>query len=111
MNFAPRTNGRASSNTPFMAAKLMRTTTNERLLAIYYVALYASIAFGVAGQLLMKWAALGTIGGTSAWISLPPLILALGIYSLGVLNWIVALRGVRLSVAYSLSSLNYVGIL
>jgi multidrug transporter EmrE-like cation transporter len=94
-----------------MAAKLMRNPTDERLLAIYYVALYASIAFGIAGQLLMKWAALGTIGGASAWTSLPPLILALGVYSLGVLNWIVALRGVRLSVAYSLSSLNYVGIL
>jgi multidrug transporter EmrE-like cation transporter len=84
---------------------------HERVPAIYYAALYASIGFGVAGQLLMKWAALGTVGSASAWTSLPNLIVALGVYSLGVLNWIFALRGVRLSVAYSLSSLNYVGIL
>ena len=88
-----------------------RISNHEPVPAIYYVALYLSIGFGVAGQLLMKWAALGTVGSASAWTNLPNLIVALGVYSLGVLNWIFALRGVRLSVAYSLSSLNYVGIL
>src|ERR1700674_116613 len=86
-------------------------SNDERVPTIYYAALYSSIGFGVAGQLLMKWAALGTVGSASVWTSLPNLIVALAVYSLGVLNWIFALRGVRLSVAYSLSSLNYVGIL
>ncbi len=89
----------------------MRDRISERLRAIHYFALCVSISFGVAGQLLMKWAALGTTGDVSAWDSLPQLALALGVYSFGVLNWIIALRGVKLSVAYSLSSLNYVGIL
>ncbi len=89
----------------------MRDPNRERLKVIHYFALYVSIAFGVAGQLLMKWAALGTTADVSAWVALPQLTLALGVYSFGVLNWIFALRGVKLSVAYSLSSLNYVGIL
>ena len=62
--------------------------------------------------MLMKWAALGTAGmNASVWATLPQLILALGVYSVGVLNWIFALRGVSLNIAYSTSSLNYVGIL
>ena len=89
----------------------MGDPNRERLKAAHYFALCLSIAFGVAGQLLMKWAALGTTAPVSAWVALPQLTLALGIYSFGVLNWIFALRGVKLSVAYSLSSLNYVGIL
>ena len=89
----------------------MRDSYRDRLTAIHYLALLASIAFGVAGQLLMKWAALGTTANVSVWTALPQLTLALGVYSFGVLNWIFALRGVKLSVAYSLSSLNYVGIL
>lgn len=89
----------------------MRDSYPDRLRAIYYVALCASIAFGIAGQLLMKWAALGTTADVPVWTALPQLTLALGVYSFGVINWIFALRGVKLSVAYSLSSLNYVGIL
>ncbi len=89
----------------------MRDLNRERIRALHYAALCMSIAFGVAGQLLMKWAALATTAGASAWVALPQLVLALIVYSFGVLNWIFALRGVKLSVAYSLSSLNYVGIL
>ena len=89
----------------------MRDSRGGRLRTIHYFALSMSIAFGVAGQILMKWAALGTTAGVSVSVALAQLTLALGVYSFGVLNWIVALRGVKLSVAYSLSSLNYVGIL
>ncbi|WP_231295502.1 EamA family transporter [Gloeocapsa sp. PCC 7428] len=39
------------------------------------------------------------------------LTLALATYTIGVANWVLALRVVKLSVAYPLSSLNYVGIL
>jgi multidrug transporter EmrE-like cation transporter len=77
---------------------------------IAYIALATSIAFGIAGQLLMKSAALNSVhSGPHALISIATLI-ALGVYGLGVVNWIIALRHVNLGVAYSLSSLNYVGI-
>jgi len=69
------------------------------------------VGFSIAGQLLMKWAALHTIGSPSLLNELPRLILALGVYSLGILSWIFALRRIRLSIAYSVASLNYVGIL
>ena len=74
-------------------------------------ALSLSILFGVAGQLLMKWAALRTVGAPLTWSLVPSLGLALFVYSLGIANWVVALRHLRLSVAYPLTSLNYVGIL
>ncbi len=75
-----------------------------------YIALAASLWFGIAGQLLMKSAALDSVGyGPQYLISLSTLV-ALAVYGLGVVNWIVALRGVNLGVAYSISSLNYVGI-
>lgn len=37
-------------------------------------------------------------------------VLALAVYGIGVLCWMLALRRVNLGVAYSVSSLNYVGI-
>ncbi len=75
-----------------------------------YIALAASLWFGIAGQLFMKSAALDSVGyGPQYLISLSTLV-ALAVYGLGVVNWIVALRGVNLGVAYSISSLNYVGI-
>ena len=77
---------------------------------IAYLALTASLVFGTSGQLLMKAAALNSVTqGSHGLISIATLI-ALGVYGLGVVNWIIALRSVKLGVAYSLSSLNYVGI-
>jgi drug/metabolite transporter (DMT)-like permease len=73
--------------------------------------LSASIVFGIAGQLLMKRTMSSTAEGLLTWAFFQQLILAIGTYSLGVINWIFALRFVKLSVAYPLTSLNYVGIL
>jgi multidrug transporter EmrE-like cation transporter len=102
----------------------IRTTTNETRSvsekstervglrptpSVAYLHLAASIGFGVAGQLLMKSAALNSAQNPQGLISLATL-LALGVYGLGVVNWILALRNVNLGVAYSVSSLNYVGI-
>jgi multidrug transporter EmrE-like cation transporter len=76
-----------------------------------YITLVISIAFGISGQLLMKY----TMSfpserlGTASFLGM--LILSLTIYSLGVLNWIITLKNIKLSVAYPLTSLNYVGIL
>lgn len=76
-----------------------------------WIALCLSIAFGVAGQLLMKWAALRTVGAALDWRTLAPIALALLIYSVGIVNWMYALRHTALSIAYPLTSLSYVGIL
>ena len=70
----------------------------------------SSIAFGVAGQLLMKHAALRSIVGLSL-SSVSVLALAFAVYSLGIVFWMVALRWLPLSIAYPVTSLSYVGVL
>jgi multidrug transporter EmrE-like cation transporter len=74
-------------------------------------ALLLSVVFGVAGQLLMKYAAVYSLGAPATWKLAAGVALALLLYSVGVLNWILALRQLPLSVAYPLTSLNYIGIL
>lgn len=81
---------------------------NSKQLA--YIALAISLIFGIVGQLLMKSAALGSAGHDPVRLVSFSTLVALGVYALGVINWIIALRSVNLGVAYSLSSLNYVGI-
>jgi multidrug transporter EmrE-like cation transporter len=83
----------------------------SRLKIISYAALFTSIAFGITGQLLMKFTMSNKVEGflTGPWLF--QLIFALTVYSFGVANWVVALRYVKLSIAYPLTSLNYVGIL
>lgn len=85
--------------------------STSRLRLISYTTLFTSIVFGIAGQLLMKRTMSNTADGLFTWSFLQQLLLALSIYSLGVVNWIFALRFVKLSIAYPLTSLNYVGIL
>lgn len=77
----------------------------------FLVALILSITFGVAGQLLLKLAALRSVGDLFAFASLATMVLALAVYSAGILAWIVALRGLPLGIAYPVTSLSYVGIL
>lgn len=76
-----------------------------------YLALAASIALGIVGQLLMKWAVADLTIEHLDWNTLPKVMLAIGVYSLGIVNWILALKHVKLSIAYPLTSLSYVGIL
>jgi multidrug transporter EmrE-like cation transporter len=76
-----------------------------------FVALGLSIVLGVAGQILMKWGAMASLDHGVGVVALLKLGLAVGVYSLGVLNWIVALRAVPLSIAYPISSLTYIGVL
>lgn len=85
--------------------------TTSRLKLISYTTLFVSILFSIAGQLLMKRTMSNTAEGFFAWSFLHQLVLAISIYSIGIANWIIALRFVKLSVAYPLTSLNYVGIL
>jgi multidrug transporter EmrE-like cation transporter len=75
-----------------------------------YSTLFISIGFGIVGQLLMKHTMSSSTIGFN-WSFIQQLILALTVYSLGIVNWIFALRIVKLSIAYPLTSLNYVGIL
>jgi multidrug transporter EmrE-like cation transporter len=74
-------------------------------------ALALSIALGIAGQLLMKWVALRTVDMTITWSLLGSLAMALAVYSAGIVNWMLALRRLPLSVAYQVTSINYIGIL
>ena len=83
----------------------------SRTFQLSTTALLASVALGVVGQLLMKLAALRSIGAPISLSGIGVLILALAIYSLGILCWMVALRGLALGVAYPVTSLSYVGIL
>ncbi|MBR8835671.1 MAG: EamA family transporter [Stigonema ocellatum SAG 48.90 = DSM 106950] len=82
----------------------------SRLKLISYTALLASIGFGITAQLLMKHT-MSSTGKGFTMSSIIELLIALTIYSLGIVNWIFALRVVKLSIAYPLTSLNYVGIL
>lgn len=83
----------------------------SRLKLISYLTLFLSIAFGIVGQLLMKHTMSSKTEGLFTWTFIQQLVLALSVYSLGIVNWIFALRTVKLSIAYPLTSLNYVGIL
>lgn len=83
----------------------------SRSVLIAYIALFASCLFVIAGQLLLKWTMSNADRGFFDWVFLLRLALALGTYVLGTVNWIIALRSVKLSLAYPLTSLNYVGIL
>ncbi|MBD0385649.1 MAG: EamA family transporter [Nostoc sp. C3-bin3] len=78
---------------------------------IPYIILFVSILFSISGQLLMKHTMSNTNEGLFNWVFIQKLVLAISVYCLGVVNWILALRSVKLSIAYPLTSLNYVGIL
>lgn len=85
--------------------------STSRLKLISYTALFASIILGIIGQLLMKHTMSNKAAEFLTWSFIQQLMLALTTYSLGIINWIFALRVVKLSIAYPLTSLNYVGIL
>ncbi|MBN3946466.1 MAG: EamA family transporter [Nostoc sp. NMS7] len=76
-----------------------------------YIILFISILFSISGQLLMKHTMSHTNEGLFTWVFIQQLTLAVSVYCLGIVNWILALRSVKLSIAYPLTSLNYVGIL
>lgn len=76
-----------------------------------YIILFVSILFSICGQLLMKHTMINTNEELFTWVFIQKLTLAVSVYCLGVVNWIFALRSVKLSIAYPLTSLNYVGIL
>ena len=84
---------------------------SSRIGFIAYITLLASIAFSITGQLLMKWTMLNSLEALFTQSFWQQLILAVGFYSLGVVNWVIALRFIKLSVAYPVASLDYIGIL
>ncbi|WP_375513309.1 EamA family transporter [uncultured Nostoc sp.] len=89
--------------------KSISQTSNVKI--IPYIILFISILFSISGQLLMKHTMSHTNEGLFNWVFIQKLVLAISVYCLGVINWILALRSVKLSIAYPLTSLNYVGIL
>lgn len=90
---------------------MRKPTSFDHSKFLAYVALGASITFGITGQLLMKYTM--SYPSEKLWTTsfLEMLILSLTVYSLGIINWIFTLRTIKLSIAYPLTSLNYVGIL
>ncbi|MBG1271613.1 EamA family transporter [Nostoc sp. WHI] len=83
----------------------------SRFQIIPYIILFVSILFSISGQLLMKHTMSNTDEGLFTWAFIQQLVLSVSVYCLGIVNWILALRSVKLSIAYPLTSLNYVGIL
>lgn len=78
---------------------------------IPYIILFVSILFSISGQLLMKHTMSNTNEELFTWVFIQQLVLSISVYCLGIASWILALRSVKLSIAYPLTSLNYVGIL
>lgn len=89
--------------------KSMSQISNFKI--IPYIILFISILFSIGGQLLMKNAMIYTNEEVFTWEFIQKLALAITVYCLGIVNWILALRSVKLSIAYPLTSLNYIGIL
>ncbi|MEH2236904.1 EamA family transporter [Nostoc sp.] len=89
--------------------KSMSQISNVKI--IPYIILFISILFSISGQLLMKHTMSNLKEGLFSWVFIQQLALAVSVYCLGIVNWILALRSVKLSIAYPLTSLNYVGIL
>jgi multidrug transporter EmrE-like cation transporter len=75
-----------------------------------YLILVISILFSISGQLLMKHTMSNTHDDLLSWEFLQQLALSVTVYCLGIVTWILALRTVKLSIAYPVTSLNYVGI-
>ncbi|MFN6517296.1 MAG: DMT family transporter [Nostoc sp. CreGUA01] len=76
-----------------------------------YIILLVSILFSISGQLLMKHTMSNSHQGLLNWEFLQQLALSVTVYCLAIVAWILALRSVKLSIAYPVTSLNYVGIL
>lgn len=76
-----------------------------------YIILLVSVLFSISGQLLMKHTMSNSHQGLLNWEFLQQLALSVTVYCLAIVTWILALRTVKLSIAYPVTSLNYVGIL
>ncbi|WP_445636586.1 EamA domain-containing protein [Nostoc sp. DSM 114161] len=83
---------------------------NSRFQITSYIILLVSILFSISGQLLMKHTMSNSHAGLLNWQFLQQLALSVAVYCLGIVSWILALRTVKLSIAYPVTSLNYVGI-
>lgn len=90
---------------------MISESQNLSLKLVSYTTLFASILFGTIGQLLMKSAMSNPTKEIFTLSFFLPIGFALSIYCIGVVNWILTLRFLKLSVAYPLTSLNYVGII
>ncbi|MBC1236742.1 small multidrug resistance protein [Nostoc linckia z18] len=84
---------------------------NSRFQITSYIILLVSILFSISGQLLMKHTMTNSHQGLLNWEFLQQLALSITVYCLAIVTWILALRNVKLSIAYPVTSLNYVGIL
>jgi len=75
-------------------------------LAIYYVSLAGSIMLGVAGQVALKSAALGSPTVTAQFLN-PLTLIGFAIYVVAALCYIVALNKIPVSVAFPSVAASY----
>jgi small multidrug resistance pump len=73
----------------------------------YYASLAVSILLGIAGQVTLKTAANGSATVTAQFLN-PVTILGLTIYLFAAVCYIVALKGIPVSLAYPTVSVSYV---
>jgi multidrug transporter EmrE-like cation transporter len=74
---------------------------------LHWISLGAALVAGVVGQLLLKAGATG-LGDFLVQLMRPATILGLGFYVLAALLYIVALRGIPVSVAFPAAATQYV---
>lgn len=73
----------------------------------YYASLAASILFGIAGQITLKTAANASATITAQFLS-PMTILGLAIYLCAAFCYIIALKGIPVSLAFPSVSASYI---
>jgi multidrug transporter EmrE-like cation transporter len=79
--------------------------------APYYAALFGGIAVGVLGQIVLKYGAEHSAGGSFVAQFLDPMTIAgLAIYFVAALLYILALKRIPLSVAYPSISASYIAV-
>ena len=74
--------------------------------AIYYISLVGAIMFGIAGQIALKSAALGSATVAAQFVN-PLTIAGLAIYVFAALCYVVALKKIPVSVAFPSVAASY----
>ena len=75
-------------------------------MALYYLCLSGAIVFGIAGQIALKSAAIGSQTVAAQFLN-PLTLIGIGIYFFGALFYIIALNKIPVSVAFPSVAASY----
>ena len=78
----------------------------RRLVAIYYISLACAVLFGIAGQIALKSAAVGS-ASVAAQLVNPLTVAGFGIYVFAAFCYIIALNKIPVSVAFPSVAASY----